>query len=72
VRGSGAYPAFPNFAFSALMTLGGAKGEASPPIEAICCTKVAVIGLTGDEAGRKVVRGTGLAAAHDSASAAPC
>jgi hypothetical protein len=44
------------------MTLGGANGDASPPIEAICRTKVAVIGLTGDEAGRKTVRSSGLAA----------
>jgi hypothetical protein len=35
----------PNFAFSALMRR-TAKGEASPPIEAICRTSVAVIGLT--------------------------
>jgi hypothetical protein len=72
VRGSGAYPAFPNFVFSALITLGGAKWDASPPIEAICRTRVAVIGRTGDDAGRKTVRRSGLAAAHDSASAAPC
>ena len=51
-----------NFAFSALITFGGAKAEASPPMEAICRTKVAVIGLTGEEAGRKTVRNSGAMA----------
>jgi aldose 1-epimerase len=51
-----------NFAFRAATTLGGAKGEASPPIEAIWRTKVAVIGLTGEEAGRKTVRSSGAIA----------
>src|SRR5579871_535044 len=51
-----------NLAFSALTTLGGAKGEASPPIEAIWRTSVAVIGLTGEEAGRKTVRISGAIA----------
>ena len=53
---------FANFAFSALITFGGAKAEASPPIEAICRTKVAVIGLTGEDAGRKTVRSSGAIA----------
>jgi hypothetical protein len=53
---------FSNFAFSAFTTFGGAKGEASPPIEAIWRTSVAVIGLTGDEAGRKTVRISGAIA----------
>ncbi len=52
----------PNFAFSAAATLGGAKGEASPPIEAIWRTSVAVIGLTGEDAGRKIVRSSGAIA----------
>ena len=60
--GAASYAAPANFAFSALTTLGGAKGEASPPIEAICRTKVAVIGLTGEEAGRKTVRSSGAMA----------
>ncbi len=51
-----------NFAFSALITFGGAKAEASPPIEAICRTKVAVIGLTGEDAGRYTVRNSGAIA----------
>jgi len=51
-----------NFAFSASTTFGGAKGEASPPIEAIWRTRVAVIGLTGEEAGRKTVRSSGAMA----------
>src|SRR3984885_1773722 len=53
---------FANFAFSALITFGGANAEASPPIEAICRTKVAVIGLTGEDAGRKTVRNSGAIA----------
>ena len=53
---------FLNFPFSAAMTFGGAKGEASPPMEAICRTSVAVIGRTGEEAGRKTVRSSGAIA----------
>src|SRR5271165_394606 len=54
------YPA--NFAFRAAITFGGAKEEASPPIAAIWRTKVAVIGLTGEEAGRKTVLSSGAMA----------
>ncbi len=57
-----AKPYLSNLAFSALTTLAGTKGEASPPIEAICRTSVAVIGLTGEEAGRKTVRSSGAIA----------
>ncbi len=51
-----------NFALSAATTFGGAKGEASPPIEAIWRTSVAVIGLTGEDEGRKTVRSSGAIA----------
>lgn len=52
----------PNFAISALTTFAGAKGATSPPIAAICLTKVAVIGRTGAEAGRNTVRNSGAIA----------
>ena len=64
VREIGDYAPCANFAFSAATTFGGAKGEASPPIEAIWRTRVAVIGLTGDEAGRKTVRNGRHRAVH--------
>jgi hypothetical protein len=51
----GPYEVAANFAFSAATTLGGANGATSPPIAAIWRTRVAVIGRTGEEAGKNTV-----------------